>query len=330
MVLFNVNVFVGCVCFFVPLLLILLTHSLFLDFCLSIFRVVFLFGLCFFLILLVFLSSSCYCSKIFSLIVLAVAFVILIPLSHVLFLILLPHADLKKKTMERTSISFYLPLGPPGDLCENVLSKTLVSVVFFCGFLLSTKHVCLSLWNLFWGSKAFFVVFLLVVILLFGFWKAFFRSNFSLVPGFFGLVVFYVRALLIFVFLLVWCFGALVCLFSIIFVILGSSFLHCSVLMLLLLLHVLEGEGWDRRIMHRAWRCVVAQKGLLVFKTTQGCFWEECIGSEGVQIWRISKPQKSRGRLQGSFGGVWRKCPKSVKIRWCFRVAESGMKVAST
>ena len=45
--------------FFVPLLLILLTHSLFLDFCLSIFRVVFLFGLCFFLILLVFLSSSC-------------------------------------------------------------------------------------------------------------------------------------------------------------------------------------------------------------------------------------------------------------------------------
>ena len=33
-------------------------------------------------------------------------------------------------------------------------------------------------------------------------------------PGFFGLVVFSVRALLIFVFLLVWCFGALVCLFS--------------------------------------------------------------------------------------------------------------------
>ena len=82
--------------------------------------------------------------------------------------------------------------------------------------------------------------------------------------------------------------------------------------------------------MHRAWRCVVAQKSLLVFKTTQGCFWEEYICSQGVQLWWIPKPQKSRGRLQGSFGVVWKKCPKNVKIRWCFRVAESGMKVAST
>ena len=46
-----------------------------------------------------------------------------------------------------------------------------------------------------------------------------------------------------FLFLLVWCFlWVLVCFFSIIVVILGLSFLDCSVLMLLLLLHVLAAR----------------------------------------------------------------------------------------
>ena len=63
-------------------------------------------------------------------------------------------------------------------------------------------------------------------------------------------------------------------------------------------------------LMHRAWRCVVAQKRLLVFKTTQGCFWEEYIFSQGVQIWWMSKPQKSRGRLQGSLGVFGKSAPK--------------------
>ena len=79
----------------------------------------------------------------------------------------------------------------------------------------------------------------------FGAWKrTFFRSNFSLVLAFSGFVVFSVRALLSL------CVSA--CFFgvfmgsglflSILFVILGLSFLHCSVLMSLLLFQVLAAR----------------------------------------------------------------------------------------
>ena len=74
--------------------------------------------------------------------------------------------------------------------------------------------------------------------------KPFFRSNLSLVPVLFGYVVFFVRALLIFcvsacVVLFLW---VPVCFFAILVVILGLSFLRCSVLMLNLLLHVLAAR----------------------------------------------------------------------------------------
>ena len=81
---------------------------------------------------------------------------------------------------------------------------------------------------------------------LFGVWHTtFFRSNLSLVLALFGFDVFFVRALPFF-----WCVSAcvvfllwvLVCFLSILLVILGLSFLDCSVLMLFLLLHVLAAR----------------------------------------------------------------------------------------
>ena len=80
---------------------------------------------------------------------------------------------------------------------------------------------------------------------MFGVWHTtFFRSNLSLVLAFFGFVVFFVRALPFFcvsacVVLLLW---VLVCFLSILVVILGLSFLNCSVLMLFLLLNVLSAR----------------------------------------------------------------------------------------
>ena len=83
-----------------------------------------------------------------------------------------------------------------------------IIVSFFCGgFLSSTEHVFVSCsWTIFWGSKGFFVASYLFLFV-FGVWHTtFFRSNLSLVLAFFGFVVFFVRALPFFVFLLVWCF----------------------------------------------------------------------------------------------------------------------------
>ena len=98
-------------------------------------------------------------------------------------------------------------------------------------------------WKMFWGSKGFLVASYLLLFCCFGVWKrTFFRSNCLLVPGFFGLVVFSARALLILCFCLFGVLWVLVSFFSVLFVILGLSFLHCSVPMLLLLLHVLDAR----------------------------------------------------------------------------------------
>ena len=76
------------------------------------------------------------------------------------------------------------------------------------------------------------------VVLVFG-KGTFFRSSFSQVPGILGLVVFSVSVLLVFVFLLVWCLEGSDVFLSNSLRHLGIVFLHCSVLMLFLLLHVL-------------------------------------------------------------------------------------------
>ena len=83
------------------------------------------------------------------------------------------------------------------------------------------------------------------VFFVYGVWHTtFFRSNLSLVLAFFGFVVFFVRALPFFcvsacVVFLLW---VLVCFLSILVVILGLSFLDCSVRMLFLLLRVLAAR----------------------------------------------------------------------------------------
>ena len=93
--------------------------------------------------------------------------------------------------------------------------------------------------------KGFFVASYLLLFCCFGVLKrAFFRSNLSLVPAFFGVAVFFVRALLIFgvsacVVFFLW---VLICFLSILFVILDLSLLGCSVLMVLVLLHVLAAR----------------------------------------------------------------------------------------
>ena len=76
----------------------------------------------------------------------------------------------------------------------------------FGGFLLSTKHVCLICLEYVWGSKGLFVAsyFCYFVVLVFG--KEPFSVQVFLVPAFFGLVVFSVCVLLVFVLRLVWCF----------------------------------------------------------------------------------------------------------------------------
>ena len=207
--------------FWVPRLLIMRNDSLFLDFRLLIF-LHFVFFCLYFLVVLLFVSFSCLFSSSYvsfstslTLLLLFLIHVFLFVCVYLVWLFLLlfflffifvfspPPAHLKRKTMEITNISLCLLLG---DLCESVLSRIPVSV-FFCGFHLSTKHVGLIFLEYVLREWGFFFTFYLLLLCCFGVWKrAFFRSNFSLVPGFFGLVVFSVRVLLIFMFLLVWCF----------------------------------------------------------------------------------------------------------------------------
>ena len=78
---------------------------------------------------------------------------------------------------------------------------------------------------------------------MFGVWHTtVFRSNLSLVLAFFGFVVFFVRAFPFFVFLFVWCFCYGFWFVSCLVVILGLSFLDCSVLMLFILVNVLSAR----------------------------------------------------------------------------------------
>ena len=82
--------------------------------------------------------------------------------------------------------------------------------------------------------------------------------------------------------------------------------------------------------MHSHGICRVARKNVLIFKPIQGRFWQECICSQGVQMWWISKPLKNRGRLQGRFGGVWGLFGKSAPKVQKSAGASEWLKVAST
>ena len=151
-----------------------------------------------------------------------------------------PCAHLKRKTMETSGISFCLPLG---DLCENVLSK---NHCFFFLWWMSFIHRTCSCWML-----------LEYVVRESGIRCRFFCCC-SLVSVFgkepsgsaqFCLLCLYsldslssLFVLFLFCVFLLGAFWVLLCFFGMLFVILGLSFLHCSVLMLLLLLHVLAAR----------------------------------------------------------------------------------------
>ena len=166
MVLFNIYVLVGCVVVcLVPLPLIILNHSLYLEFCLFSFRscclsscliivllvlvimiILFLFIFllfCFLLLItsvIIYIVAPCFlllCVHLVWLFLLLCLFVPIPPLSH--FSSSPSPSHLKWKTMERTSISFVCLWG---IFAKMSFQKPLL-LFFFCGFLLSTKHVCL-------------------------------------------------------------------------------------------------------------------------------------------------------------------------------------------
>ena len=94
----------------------------------------------------------------------------------------------------------YLILIASVFLCENVLSKA--CLYFFVGFLCPQNMFVSLSSNLFSWSRRFFIVSFLLLFCCLLFWeRTFFRSKFSFVPGFFALVIFSVRALVVFVLL---------------------------------------------------------------------------------------------------------------------------------
>ena len=94
------------------------------------------------------LNHLCYCSSssfLFSFLWLISSncsgcclFVLIRPLSHLLFVLLPSCRHLKKKTTQRTIISFCLPMC----FCAKNSFQTSSFIFFFCGFPSFTKHVC--------------------------------------------------------------------------------------------------------------------------------------------------------------------------------------------
>ena len=201
LVTFSVFLLVVLVVFLlVPLLLILLPpfpfslqFSLVLFFLLSFFFfgviyflvLVFLLFLLFIFLLLCVLLLITYATTIFSFFACIsfdcscrCVFLLVPPLSDFFVPFFSPgsRVHLKRKTLETTSISFCLPLG---ELCKNILSHSysllfpLVDVFVGCS------------WEYVLREQGIYCCFFVIVG--FGVWKrAFFRSNLSLVPAFFG------------------------------------------------------------------------------------------------------------------------------------------------
>ena len=220
----------SCSCFF-PLLLLLFLLLCFLLFI----TYVILFFLPFF-------PASLHVSR---LIVLAVVVLVIIPpLSQLVFL-LLPRPPARIWTGKQWTKKQIILFAFRGSLrkCPFTESLFLFSLVdFFHPQNMFLFHV---LGLSFEGVRDSLLLHSFLFFFVFGVWHTtFFRSNLSLVLAFFGFVVFFVRALPFFcvsacVVFLLW---VLVCFLSILVVILGLSFLDCSVLMLFLLLRVLAAR----------------------------------------------------------------------------------------
>ena len=183
----------SCFFFLVSLVLIILNHSLFLDFSLLIihlvaflFKISILIVLVFFLLLLfpplVFpsLNHLCYyyyCCSFFSpslclsrLIALAVVVFCSYSSSFSSFVSSspIPARTWKGKQWREKAFSFCLPLG---DLCEEWSFQNSLFLFFFCGFLLSINMFVWFSWNMFSGSRGLFVASYLMLLCCFGVWK---------------------------------------------------------------------------------------------------------------------------------------------------------------
>ena len=112
----------------------------------------------------------------------------------------------KGKLWKKTSISFF---ASEGSLRRCPVKKSLF-LLFVCGFRLSTKHVLFDVLEIcFEGVRDYLLLFVCCYFVALLFEKTIFRSNLSLVPGLFGLVVFSLFVLfLFFVFVRVRCFLA--------------------------------------------------------------------------------------------------------------------------
>ena len=120
-------------------------------------------------------------------------FLLVPPLSH-LFWFLLPRPPRALEKENHAKNNYLILFAFWGSLWQCPLHK----IIVFCfidigGFLLSAEHVLVRCsWNMFWGSKGLFVASYLLLFRCFGVWsRAFFRSNLSVVPAFFGFVLFF-------------------------------------------------------------------------------------------------------------------------------------------
>ena len=198
LVLFNFDCSCWLCFLLVFLLLIILHHSFFFSWIVS---SCFVFLLSFFFIVLhVFLflffvvSSSCLCSfccvsffdspmfflsyflcPLFSLRIsfdcfcFVFVFILVPPLPHLLcFFFPGPRVRLKRKSMQKTTIWFCLPLG---DLAKISFAQNNCFFWWVGGFLLSTDHVFVRCsWNMFWGNKGLLVAFYFLFIVVSLFW----------------------------------------------------------------------------------------------------------------------------------------------------------------
>ena len=133
-------------------------------------------------------------------------FLLVPPLSHLLFLLLpKPPRALAKESNGKNKYLILFASGGSLRKCPFKKSLFLSFVDFFCPqnvFWFQALGICFEEVR---DSDLLLICCCCFVALVFG-TKAFFRSNLSLLPAFFGFVVFSVRAFLIFVFLLVWWF----------------------------------------------------------------------------------------------------------------------------
>ena len=259
-------VFLGCFCFFwlVPLLLILIHHfffflhffvlvvfPLFWVVCLLVLVCVFFFS--FSILLLVFLLlcvllfmtyAVLTCSSFISCFFACISFdcscccgfsPYCSSFSSCAFLLPRPLRTLEKENNGRNIFHFVCLSG----IFANMSFHRIIVYFFFRWFLSSTEHVFVSCsWPMFWWSDGFFVAsyFSLFCVWVFGTQPSFGPTCLLCLHCLDVLSSFLEFFFFLVFLLLVWCFlcWVLVCFLSMLVVILGFSFLHCSVLMLLL------------------------------------------------------------------------------------------------